>query len=509
MKTYRITFLFIIALLNQAIAQIQEGGIPLSITPDYSGSIPRNVINDYIITPLNNEDLLDQAEQEFNNSGKFMYAKDIEVNIDLFTYATYENLPEGELYRLKLNSTTAKGMQIFFDNFSIPQGASLFIYSENLHDLLGAFTSNNNKADLSFMTGPIYSGSVILEYLRPIGASGSENLNIASIAHIFQTVNTSSDDFGPDVNDPFYDNSCLEDVICNDYDISYKKEVSSVVKLYLIEDGLYYHASGVMINNTHQDGAPLLLTAGHNHESGPESDFKKWVFYFNHESPGCGFDAKLAPKKYSINGANKITQELRSLSGDPENLADYLLLSLHYNIPRHWNVCYAGWDATNSFSGINTAVVHHPYGDVKKINFVNGQPTIGLNNPKLWAVPGYSSGTTYKGSSGSPLYDSFGRVKGVLSSGATTCTTPTNYDLFGMFKYLYEDPLALSYLDPFPRTFQQSIPSYCNNCNDEICNGDEDCVTNPTLPYDCGGSCVACEDLDGDPGQPPPPVNSF
>lgn len=94
----------------------------------------------------------------------------------------------------------------------------------------------------------------------------------------------------------------------------------------------------------------------------------------------------------------------------------------------------AGWDLSPD-APENIYTIHHPTGDVKKISYYQGQTQLShwLEAPRMfhWKVPTWTKGSTERGSSGAPLFNSRGLIVGHLHGGSASCYMPNGYDNFG------------------------------------------------------------------------------
>ncbi|MDA3866992.1 MAG: hypothetical protein PF489_09645, partial [Salinivirgaceae bacterium] len=51
---------------------------------------------------------------------------------------------------IKLSSTNAKSIKLLFSEYSIPNGAKLFLYNNDYSQISGAYTQKNMSPDSSF-----------------------------------------------------------------------------------------------------------------------------------------------------------------------------------------------------------------------------------------------------------------------------------------------------------------------------------------------------------------------
>ena len=211
------------------------------------------------------------------------------------------------------------------------------------------------------------------------------------------------------------------------------------------------------MNNTAQNGDPYFLTAAHCIGYEAANNNINWsselITLFNYEALTCTSDGSNAPYQLSNNSVLGCTL----LTQSPFNTNDYALIKLNGSASAlaQYKVCYAGWDNNpNSFSvnPTNSYGVHHPKGDAKKISYVQQVYPVTSNQAMLqsgssgyYGIPwpqnsqgtflqnSWRSGIVEKGSSGSPLFNSFDRLIGSLSTGPDpakfNCSNPNIYNL--------------------------------------------------------------------------------
>jgi hypothetical protein len=128
--------------------------------------------------------------------------------------------------------------------------------------------------------------------------------------------------------------------------------------------------------------------------------------------------------------------------------SDFFLVLLGTPVPESYNAYFNGWSrevSTPSTSGVS---IHHPQGDIKKISAYTTplEPAVWKGGSKLahwlvkWSQTPNGHGTTEGGSSGSPLFDSQGRLIGTLTGGDSSCDSAflESPDWYGMFSYSWD-----------------------------------------------------------------------
>ncbi|MCX6239585.1 MAG: trypsin-like peptidase domain-containing protein [Bacteroidia bacterium] len=430
---YAIIVLFGLGLTLPSSGQLSYGGIPASFSLLKKAAYPEIQVID--MEPVDNYQLLIEEQSNPNNLKSFYFAKSFKVNISPEFSGQWEVKDDLKIWRLGLRSKGAWSLNLIFDKFIIPHGASLYIYSNDHSKVLGAFTSDNEQSSGYFSTYPIPGDEIIVEYNEPLKSIYPGELHISSVNHDYKNV------FG---TRPLGESGvCNMDVYCPDA-VPYILEKQSVVNLIVAGREL---CTGTLINNSRQDKTPYLLTAGHCIENA--SDAQKTIFCFNYESPACGNGES------SMNGYADQTLSGAILKARSDSL-DFALIQLETSPPAEYRPYFAGWNRSVVVPS-STFAIHHPKGDVKKVSKDNNPPTIGSYNSdftknSFWIIGKWEIGTTETGSSGCALFNQNKLLIGSLTGGTATCTDPTN-DLFSMFNkqwdyYKTSDKQLKIWLDP-------------------------------------------------------------
>lgn len=416
-RTFQLTHFIVFQIIlwsflpGSGFAQLSQGGTPLSFSPDKQKQL--------ITVPYEKMESVDvgalMAEDVFNDKIKdqpWRFGKDLFVNLNPENSGVWNVLKNGDrLWRLGISSKGALSINLTFDKYKLPEGASMFIYNQNQSVVLGSFTSANNQKDRYFAVSPISGESIIIEYYEPAHTKFQGEINLWRVTHGYRDINLYQKAFESS-------GICNVNAICPEGD-PIRDEIRSVAMI-ILGGGL---CSGALINNTNNDGAPLFLSANHCY-----SDPGTVVFRFNWESESCS-NPSISPLYVSLSGA---TQRARNSD------SDFWLMELNQTPPIEYNVYYSGWNRTASTSLPGTVYgIHHPAGDIKKISWA----TSGVSNSTYlndagsgtshWRVGSWSDGTTTEpGSSGSPLYDAQFRIIGQLHGGYAACGN-TSADWYG------------------------------------------------------------------------------
>lgn len=369
---------------------------------------------------------LEKEDKEYSKSNlkSLRFAELIEVDINIISEGVLERKPNGDkVFYLSIKSSGAYSLSILFDQFRLPKGAKLFVYSSDYKHVRGSFTYKNNKWNKILPIAPVKGDEIILEYQEPFNVEFQGEMHISTIAHdyknIFNYLSESTKGF---------DNSgsCNININCDDNEM-WQLLKHSVCKITFNN----YLCTGALINNTKQDGKPYFLTA--NHCISDDYDASAAIFYFNYESITC--DNTDGAKDQTISGSTIVATP-------PNTTIDFSLLELSVNPPASYQPYFSGWnrDIANPTS---VTSIHHPSGDVKKITksydgAITGDYGEGYNQFVHWWIDVWDEGTTEGGSSGSPLFDQDGKIIGDLTGGEANCSFNFN-DYYQQFHHSWNE----------------------------------------------------------------------
>ncbi len=385
-------------------AQLSIGGKPAS----FGKSIADNIQSEKL-PPVDVAAFLAEDMQQAGKDIPYRFGAPIDVSYDMNNSGSWSRLPDGsKIWRLEIISEGAYSLNLLYDEFYLPDGSRLFLYSSDQSYLLGAFTSANNKTHRKFSTAPISGDRVTLEYHQPASVTETAVIRISRVVHAYRNIfDRSITDKVSGFGDAGF---CNNNVNCPEGD-GWRDQIRSVTMI--ITAGGARICSGSMINNVRADGTPFFLTA--NHCLGGESS---WIFMFNYQSPTCSnIDG---PTNMTVQGSTRLARYSPS---------DFALLLLDETPPDSFNIYYSGWSAEET-SADSSVGIHHPRGDIKKItfdyDFVSATSYLGTSpGTTHWRVAQWEDGTTEPGSSGSPLFDKNNRIIGQLHGGFASCASIT------------------------------------------------------------------------------------
>lgn len=329
----------------------------------------------------------------------------------------WEVTPKGEqVWRMRIYSPGATDLNFGFGNYALPEGAQLYIYSEDYAYTVGPFSQKNGLKHGEFWSPMVPGDRAVIELMVPAASEETPVLVLTRIAQGFR-------DFLNVNPSPARQDSCNIDVICPEAD-PWRDQVRSV-GAYTV--GGIDTCTGTMIMDVPNSFRNFFLTA--NHCGLGVGNAPSVVVYWNFESPNCG-DLSGGVRSDASSGAT-----FRAAKAD----VDMALIELDDDPEPSFNVFYAGWDRTGNAPN-GSVGIHHPGVDEKAISFNDDALTSratcigGPSSPNThWNVDNWELGTTERGSSGSAIFDPDNQlVVGFLSGGAASCTN-IDFDCYGKF----------------------------------------------------------------------------
>lgn len=336
------------------------------------------------------------------------YAVAEEVDLDSRRDGRWLQRDGRAVWRLRLRGDDALSLSASLGQMNVPAGTVIRIadgsgevHSEHIYDALRS----------RYQTPLVPGRDMVLEVELPAGQHPDAFVAVHSVQQGYR-----------DIRQGRKSGSCNIDTACPEAN-AWTEAVRATARITINGTSL---CSAVLLNNTDNDGRPLLLTA--NHCGLTPANAAATVVYWNFETSECGGtpDGSLGQAQ---SGAT-----LLASNPDP----DFALLELDRAPPSSFAVYYAGWDSRgNGFpSGVS---VHHPAGDEKRISFFDRSPRktralVDGDPVQSWQVF-WSAGVTEPGSSGSGLFDDAGRVVGQLSGGNSSCSNPGGSDVYGRLDF--------------------------------------------------------------------------
>lgn len=381
-----------------------------------------------------------QKEDKTNDKDKskpWRFGHDLYVDHSFNDIGEWTTLENGDrIWRMTYKSEGAHTLNFMFDVFKLPEGAKLYVYSNDKTDLLRPFTHHNNNPEEVLGTWLVEGNQAWIEYYQPAHVSGTAKITVGSVVHGYRT----AESYQKGLNDS---GACNQDVDCditptNDpFALDTAKENVKKAAAMLVQGGGF--CSGTLVNNTNNDGTPYFMTANH---CGSNVDF--WAFRFNWRSPNPSCAQATGSPNGSFDQTVSGAISRASSSQSDMRLVEITDTSFFNNNP---DVVWSGWNKSTTQVPVVNFGIHHPRGDIQKVCREDDgayRAVIGFNgnpNTQMWYIDDWELGVTEPGSSGSGLFNETGHLIGVLSGGAAACIgTSTNgaFDYYGRFDVAWD-----------------------------------------------------------------------
>jgi len=315
------------------------------------------------------------------------------------------------IWVLPVSSKGALSLNMILSPFDLPEGAYIYIYDQGHQVVRGAYTRESGTSTVTMPLMPVPGDRMVLECHFPGKSIPRGSIGVRQVAHDYAGF------FGLEgIKDLYYGRSgdCEVDINCST-NPNYLRAARSVVRLLV---GGAELCTGILVNTTGGEYKPYVLTA--NHCIDTASLAANTIFVFNYQSPWC--DGPDLTNMHSLAG---------SLLRAENPAIDFTLVELNQFPSLVFKPYFSGWDITATVPS-NTYTIHHPEGDVKKISIDDNAPIStsypipGFVSNSFWRILRWEIGATEPGSSGGPLFDSNGRLRGTLTGGSATCDEPVN-----------------------------------------------------------------------------------
>ena len=374
-----------------------------------------------LMLPAQNNDSLLARELPRRKPGRpQVFAVSVDVDVDAARDGHWTRKPEHDVWQLRIGSPGAKSLNLGFGRCVLPPGAALYLTTPQ--ERFGPFTAADNADHAQLWTPLLRGDELTVEVEVPAEARDALQLHLTTVNHDFEgAIDRISDD-------------CHLDVACGAADgyprVDQHRDVIRSVAAYTLAGR--EKCTGFLVNNTNQDGRPLFITA--NHCGVTADNAATLVTYWNFENDTCrppGTEESGGTGNGRLEVFNTGARLLASYSA-----TDMTLVELDEPVNPRARVFFAGWDATEALPVDGVFTVHHPDLDEKRISFadeaVNRSTVVGTIDPagKFLRVPQWDIGSTEGGSSGAPLFDPAGHVRGQLFGGRASCTSQEE-DMFG------------------------------------------------------------------------------
>ncbi len=425
-------------------AQDSQGGVPPSFEL-------KNISQDIDLVQVQPPDMALLMEEDNDRAAKsepYRIGITLPVDLSIINSGTWTEAPSqnANIWRLTVKSEGAKAIGLGYASFYLPEGAKLFLYNKDRSMVIGAYTSLNNSDNYFFVNEKVKGDEITLELFLPNEIKNNVFLHITELNYFYRQ---------PENNMAKLSGSCEVNINCSPEGDNWQDEKKGVCLIDIKNGSYWFNCSGSLVNNTSLNCTPYVLLADHCHYYNgypSSSDYNSWVFNFHYESSTCA--GTTASGTFTKTGC---TLKAHDTYGQNDVGSDFCLVQISSAITQ--DVYYNGWDRNNTASASGVGI-HHPDADIMKISTYTSALTsynyggTGTHWRVVWAATTNGHGVTEQGSSGSPIFNSTGKIVGTLTGGSSYCSTPTNPDYYGKVYYHWDqngttaDKRLKDWLDP-------------------------------------------------------------
>ncbi|MFM7106025.1 MAG: hypothetical protein ACKOW8_10935, partial [Flavobacteriales bacterium] len=248
-----------------------------------------NELNNLPLTELTTFDhaqLWAEDSQLERQGGRTNIGRLIPYTESCYTTGVWTQLPNGDrLWQWRFKTANAKGLCVYFNNFQIPLGSSMFLYPADRSHFFGPALNEDCNDHGKFMMGEIAGEEAILEYYQPYEVIGEPAIEMHAVSHMYRYVFAGLDERGSGNS-----GDCEVDVNCPE-GTDWVDQRNSVIRLLITEGGFQGLCSGTFVNNVSQDCRKFILTAFHCGVTTTDSDWLLCQVRFNYQRAGCGTGA--------------------------------------------------------------------------------------------------------------------------------------------------------------------------------------------------------------------------
>ncbi len=171
-------------------AQINNGGLPLSITSNDAAIAAQSLTTLVYKAPTLDKVKEDDARANLADPKPYRVGVLVPTDFSFPESGSMVTLASGKkIWRGQINVTNAPALVLYYDQFHLPTGVNLYLTNANGKQILGAYTEQNNSEDGKFATQDVQGETVNVELDMEAFANLSDiKLHVNNAAYLYRGV---------------------------------------------------------------------------------------------------------------------------------------------------------------------------------------------------------------------------------------------------------------------------------------------------------------------------------
>ena len=224
--------IYLLAVSDFSYAQISDNSVPLSFNIDVKSSeiLPFSLLDSVKAETR----IIEDKESGIPNRFGIVQKVDIDIRSEGLEIVSGNT----RIWRYEIKSPDAVSLSVYFNEYDIPEGAKVFIYSADKQTIRGGYTNRNNNIDNQLRLAEFRGNSLIIEYNEPSDAEFPGNLKVGYVSGSYVELQSTANSWIP--------------VNCSEGD-DWQTEKRSVCLISFVEYPNAYYCTGFLVNNVREE----------------------------------------------------------------------------------------------------------------------------------------------------------------------------------------------------------------------------------------------------------------
>ena len=370
----------------------------------------------------------------------------LEVDVSPAGQGQWTRLDDGGwIWTMSFAARGAVALNLRFEPFNLPDGTELLVYGgDGLDENAAPQAARVYRGPIrkgEYATADVYDQEMRVEYRVPPRVDPE----LAATAWRISGVVFGYRGLGGRLDADPTPSSCHINAACHTG--TWGNEIGATVYVWYLNGPNKENCSGTIVNRTASDFTPIIATANH---CGINDTTVTWVHtIWGYQMSQCTGGTAPNPDLLPDTGGQVALVN--------HTTSDWSLFGTEFDVPS--GTLWVGFDSGHWADSSSGTGIHHPMGDYKRISFSSkyGDGTSQSGWQVYWVRHAEGNGLTEVGSSGSAVFDSAHRTRGVLSVGFEPINCPTGYNDAGYGRMDIAWPHLQPFLDPTDPVYVDSL----------------------------------------------------